>query len=145
MDLHNNWHSANQRFLVAALGCIRVALETQGELAAQAAREALAAAATAMPAPAALDAICTAFELTPFERDVLLLCAAVELDASFGPLIAAAQGDRRYPTFGLALAVLPDPHWSALAPAAPLRRWRLIELDQRESLMQARLRIDERV
>ena len=48
----------------------------------------------------------------------------------------AAHGDAgaRYPTFGLALAALPTPHWSALAPAAPLRRWRLVELDAGPSL-----------
>ena len=46
------------------------------------------------------------------------------------PLCAAAQGDpqRAYPTFSLALAALPEPHWSALTPAAPLRHWRLIEV-----------------
>ena len=47
------------------------------------------------------------FGLAPFERDVLMLCAGMELDASFAPLCASAQVDpgRAYPTFGLALAV----------------------------------------
>ena len=50
----------------------------------------------------------TAFGLSPFERDVVLLCAGVELDASFGAACAAAHGDprRTQPTFGLALAAL---------------------------------------
>ncbi|TDC06407.1 ATP-binding protein, partial [Streptomyces sp. 8K308] len=48
-------------------------------------------------------------------------------------------------TFSLALAALPEPHWSALTPVAPLRRWRLIELDDETRLTTTRLRVDERV
>ena len=100
-----------------------------------------------LPAPAALDTLCADFGLTPFEHDVLLLCAGLELDAGFGPLFAAAHGDpqRPYPTFSLALAALPDPHWSALAPEAALRRWRLIEVGTGSALVFSPLRIDERV
>ena len=54
----------------------------------------------AMPAPAALDTLCAAFGLSPFERDVLLLCAGMELDSAFPALCAAAQGHRaRLPDF----------------------------------------------
>lgn len=102
----------------------------------------------ALPAPAALDNLCEAFALSPFERDVLLMCAGMELDASFAPLCAAAQGNanRSYPTFGLALAALPEAHWNAITPAAALRRWRLVEVSQNDgTLAQSGLRIDERV
>jgi hypothetical protein len=87
------------------------------------------------------------FGLTPFERDVLLLCAGSELDGSFEELCARAHGDplRHSPTFGLALAALEDPHWDALAPAAPLRLWRLVEVGAGTSLVSSPLRIDERV
>jgi hypothetical protein len=97
--------------------------------------------------PPALENLCVAFGLSPFERDVLLLCAGVELDSTVAPLCAAAQGDpsRTYPTFSLALAALPDAHWSALSPAAPLRRWRLIEIGSGPALTVSPLRIDERV
>ncbi|HZT60725.1 MAG TPA: ATP-binding protein [Pyrinomonadaceae bacterium] len=98
--------------------------------------------------PAALAVLCDALSLSSFERDVLLLCAGVELDASFARLCAEAQGDARrdYPTFSLALAALDEAHWSALSPASPLRYWRLVEVDAgRDALTQARLRIDERV
>jgi hypothetical protein len=95
----------------------------------------------------ALDVVSTAFHLSSFERDVLLLCVGIELDSDFAPLCAAAQSDpaRNYPTFSLALATLPDAHWSALAPTAPLRRWRLIEPGTGPVLTVAPLRIDERV
>ncbi|HLL15393.1 MAG TPA: ATP-binding protein [Pyrinomonadaceae bacterium] len=102
----------------------------------------------ALPAPAALDSLCEAFALSPFERDVLLMCAGMELDADFAQLCAAAQGDGRriYPTFGLALAALPEAHWNAITPAAALRRWRLVEIRQNgDTLTRSGLRIDERV
>jgi hypothetical protein len=77
----------------------------------------------------------------------LLLCAGVELDSTFAALCAAVQGDARrtHATFSLALATLPGAHWSALTPAAPLRRWRMIEVASGDSLTHSPLRIDERV
>ncbi|MEU8785446.1 ATP-binding protein [Streptomyces sp. NPDC048637] len=94
-----------------------------------------------------LDALTTCFGLSPFEREIVLLTAAAELDPSTAARCAAASGDpaRAYPTFSLALAALGDPHWSALTPVAPLRRWRLIELDDETRLTTTRLRLDERI
>src|SRR5690606_2174487 len=87
------------------------------------------------------------FGLTAFARALLLLCAAVELDASIGPLCGVAQGDplRSYPTFSLALAALPGAHWSAIVPGGPRRHWRLIQLTPGDSLTSAPIRIDERI
>ncbi len=97
--------------------------------------------------PPPLGRVVEAFGLSPFERDVLLLCAGVELDAHFADVCASASGDERLrrPTFGLALAALQGAHWSALAPAAPLRRWHFVELGAGETLATSPLRIDERV
>ncbi|MGW7366508.1 ATP-binding protein, partial [Streptomyces sp. NPDC054841] len=97
--------------------------------------------------PATLDALVACFGLTPFERDVVLLAAAAELDPTTGSRCAAACGDpeRAHPTFSLALAALADAHWSALTPVAPLRRWRLVELDDETRLTTSRLRLDERI
>src|SRR5262249_58934411 len=76
--------------------------------------------------PFALDALVNLFGLSPFERDVVLLCAGVELDARLAAAVGAAQGrpDLRDPTFALALAALPGAYWSALAPGGPLPRRR---------------------
>jgi hypothetical protein len=93
----------------------------------------------------ALDTLVTRFQLTPFERAVVLLCAGIEFDAGFASLCAAALNGRACATFGLALAVLPHAHWSALAPTGALRRWRLIDLDPGAGLTAAPLRLDERV
>src|SRR6266852_5524096 len=55
---------------------------------------------------AALDHVTRVFGLTGFERDILLVCAGVELESRFAPACAAAQNDPRLgsPTFCLALA-----------------------------------------
>ncbi|MFI9381965.1 ATP-binding protein [Kutzneria sp. NPDC052558] len=86
----------------------------------------------------ALTTVCACFGLTPFERDLLVLTAAVEIE----PTAADRFGS---PTFSLALATLREPHWSALTPDGPLRRWSLIDVADTGSLTTARLRIDERI
>ena len=70
--------------------------------------------------PPALVALAQRTGLSRFERDVLLLCAATELDPSIRGLCADVHGNdaMAYPTFALALTVLPDPAWEALAPTA---------------------------
>jgi hypothetical protein len=86
------------------------------------------------------------FDLTPFERDLVVLCTGFELERRFnsaGAGAATEDGARR-PTLGLALTVLEDPHWSAVTPGAPLRYWRLIELGG-GNLLDAPLQLDERV
>jgi hypothetical protein len=97
----------------------------------------------------ALEHLCATFSLSPFERDVLLLCAGMELDSKFAGHCAAASGDPRkaYPTFSLALAAIPEPHWSALLPVAPVRRWRLVEPlgAGGDAITTSPLRIDERI
>jgi len=148
------WHEANQRFLMGEIARVREALARHAARTG-AAPEANAgggspgetAAPEADASPSALDALRATFALSPFECDLLLMCAGMELDAAFPALCAAANGDpvRPYPTFSLALAALPDPHWSALTPEAPLRRWRLIEITWGGALTLSALRIDERI
>ncbi|MDF5753120.1 ATP-binding protein [Spongiactinospora sp. TRM90649] len=74
------------------------------------------------------------FRLSTFERELLIWCAGSELDSRFSP-----------PTFGHALSALDGGHWDALAPDAPLRHWRLIELAPGPGLIDRPLRIDERI
>jgi hypothetical protein len=128
-DRAADWASANQRALAAAIARVRARVD--------AAREGTTPFDAAAPVPegSALARICATFGLTPFERDILLMCAGPELDGHF-PAI---------PTFGLALAALAEPHWSALLPHTPLRWWRLIALTPDTPLCEARLRIEEPV
>jgi len=139
-----DWTTANQKLLVAEFARIACLLRGDDAADAQAQIDALR---EAMPAPAAVDRIADRFGLSAFERDVLLLAAGFEMDAEIGALCAgpAADARRARATFALAIAALPAPHWSALTPARPLRRWRLVEVADGTMLVAAPLRIDERV
>jgi ATP-dependent 26S proteasome regulatory subunit len=134
-----NWTEANQQYLMSALDAVRGALEQRAPVQTPAREE--------ISPPPALETLCKLFGLSPFDRAVLLMCAGMELDSKFAGICAKANGDARrdYPTFSLALGALPDAHWSAVTPNAPLRRWRLIELQRGSDLTESRLRIDERV
>ncbi|MDI5986293.1 ATP-binding protein [Halomonas sp. M4R5S39] len=139
-----DWTVANQQLLVAEFARLRALLGI-GEVApAQTEVETLR---RRLPAPAAIDTLARLFELSAFERDVLLLAAGVEMDARLAALCGDALGRPQCPwaTFGLALAALPEAHWSAIAPVEALRRWRLIEVDDRAGLTAGRLSLDERV
>jgi vesicle-fusing ATPase len=131
------WDVENQAYLVAGLDRVRAAIERHHRQEPRAPERP----APAMEQPAALEQVVTLFGLTAFERDVLLMCAGVELDAGFADACGRAGG----PTFSLALAALDEAHWSALAPTAPLRYWHLVELEPGVGLVNARLRADERV
>jgi hypothetical protein len=106
-------------------------------------------AAETMDPPPALALLARRFQLSRFERDVLLLCAAMEFDTGIGALCAQAQGDagRRWPTFALALTLFDEPAWDVLSPERPLRSWRLIEVVPQgaQPLTASALRADERI
>ena len=147
----SQWFEANQVDLLARLAVVK------RKLAQRVSEEAASAIATPVPRreqsaalaerPSAFAHLAETFGLSPFEQEVLLLCAGVEIDSSVPTLCATVQGDpeRTYPTFGMALAMLAEPHWSALSPEAALRRWRLVEVGNGHVLTRAPLRIDERV
>jgi len=154
-DTESRWLEDNQRYLSAELASVRALLrkrcpDAEKEGAGESPDSGLkppAEIAAKMTAPPALNKLSGIFGLSPFERRILLLCAGIELDGSFAGLCSSCQGDGRRPfaTFSLALATLPDAHWSALSPAAPLRFWRLVEVEKRDSLASSPLRIDERI
>jgi hypothetical protein len=134
------WLAANQQALMAEIAAVRNALTGAPDATeAQPPAQAFWAGEST-----ALDTVCSCFGLSTFERRIIVLCAAPELDGRFDEVLAAVQGDpgRAYPTFGLALAAFPDAHWSALTPGSPLRQWRLIESGP-GLLTSAPLRIDE--
>ncbi|MBK6872038.1 MAG: ATP-binding protein [Kineosporiaceae bacterium] len=98
----------------------------------------------AAPDPTPLDRIAAGFGLSEFERSVLLLAAGPELVGQCAAELAAASGSAHL-TFALALRVLPQAHWSALTPVAPLRRWRLVQLLDPTSPSRSPIVVDERV
>src|SRR6266567_4068729 len=99
------------------------------------------------PSSPRFEHIVQAFGLSPFEGDVLLLCAGFELEDRFAKICADIHlnSEQMWPTFGLAFSALPSAHWSALSPDGPLRRWRLLHVDMLSGLLRSPLRIDERI
>lgn len=113
-------------------------------------------AASQIDPPPALVLLAQRLGLSSFEQNVLLLCAAMEIDTRIPELCARVQGDPSlaFPTFGLALAIFrrdatdaEQTHWDARSPERPLRYWRLIEVNQPWShpLSASALRADERI
>jgi hypothetical protein len=103
--------------------------------------------ATGSPAPSAVE-LFERFQLSDFERNVLLLCVAAELASDVAALLARAGGERAValPTFAVAMTILPSPAWEALSPGGKLRYWRMVEVDHRpEPLTSRALRLDERI
>jgi ATPase family associated with various cellular activities (AAA)/Winged helix domain, variant len=157
MTSDSTWLDHNQRFLAAEIAQVRECLNrhvpqheyeepqtgTRSER-----RSEPDGQESNVPFPA-LEILVRSFDLSTFERAIVLLCAGIELDSSLASLCAAVQGNpaRAYPTFSLAMATLANPHWSALSPAGPLRHWRLIEISGQSgnSLTTSRLALDERV
>ena len=147
-----SWLEANQQYLCAELARLKALLtdrvtpdrpSSDDDHLERAVDDARAALTVTAP----IDFITDAFGLTPFERDVLLLAAGVEMDSAVAAACARASGrtDSSPLTLSVALATLPEPHWSALLPERPLRRQRLIEIDSGMSLTLSPLRVDERV
>jgi AAA+ superfamily predicted ATPase len=139
-----DWTDANQRLMAAELARIKSLFAREDT---DPAREDLDIMRRELPGPAAIDIITGMFGLSGFEKDILLLAAGVEMDSDFAAMCgqAAGQPSRPWATFGLAMGLLPDPHWSALTPVRPLRRWQLIDVEERSGLALARIRIDERI
>lgn len=129
------WHAHNADHLALALGWLRLRLalaagedDAPSAEAVAARREQMRAAEGSTPPPA-LELLREAFGLSDFERDLVLLCAGMELDTRIAELCARAHRDPRltHPTFALALSILDDPDWSAVAPTGTLRAHRLVD------------------
>ena len=143
------WRGSNQRHLAAALDLIRRRFDAHSGQPAglDVGERALTDASTAIDGASALDALRVTFGLSLFETEIVALCAGVELDADLAMRCATAPGGtgQAFPSFGLALSMLPGAHWSALTPGRPLRYHGLVELQPGGTLATSALRIDERV
>lgn len=143
---HAQWIDSNQQYLTIRSEEIRRVLEadqTQHQIIDFTESDALA---EQMTRPPALMMLSELFSLSPFEQSIILLCAGYELDARFAQTLGVFQAtDKSRPSFGMAMRLFEGDHWSAITPIAPLRHWRLIELESGESLVNGAMRIDERI
>jgi len=133
------WTEANQLCLVAEFARLKRLLSAgSGSPQNAGAGAAVKQVRDAMESPPAFEQLAGILGLSSFEREIVLLAAGVEMDSELAALCPKF-------TFGLAMAVLTNPHWSAVTPDGLLRRFRLVEMDGGHGLTTAGLRIDERV
>jgi hypothetical protein len=154
LDEHRAWIGANQAWLMAAIAQVRTRVDAFAagsrpsghSVELNETEMVFEADAESMSEQPALERLRGLFNLSSFERDVLLACAGVELDSACARSCAGAQAQGgANPTFALLLAALPNAHWDAVSPASPLRRWRLLEMGTGPTLTTSPLRIDERI
>lgn len=155
----NDWSVANQQYLTGMIRLLKAQLQhysnLQGTHASMvepfeqstAGREELQTLAENMQAPPAIEKLAKVFGLSSFEKDILLMCAGIELDTGLGELMASIQGAPSFfqPSFGFALATFQQPHWSATSPGAALRYWRLIEMSKTQMVTSSPIKIDEHI
>ncbi len=134
-----DWAELNQRWLVAELARLRARIEAGLDAGNATDAAPLNRWPADAPAPPALERVASIFGLSPFERELLLLTAGLELDRALRALLPGTL------SFSVAMALLDAPHWDALSPQAPLRQWRLLDLTANEAPAHAALSIDERV
>lgn len=94
-----------------------------------------------------LNQLCVNLELNATERDILTLCAGVELDPRLGLICAAIQQDTNlnYPTFSLFSFCFPNFDWSVITEKSPLVYFSLINIGTGPTLTLSPLRISKRV
>jgi ATP-dependent 26S proteasome regulatory subunit len=153
----DQWRESNARQLGSALAELRQRLENfcqrsdspNGNAPTRAAPAPSPENDPASEMPSALQLLGERLSLPAFEQNILLLCAAMELDTRTAALCARAQDDanKPFPTFALALALFGEASWDALSPERPLRYWRLLEINQpgAQPLTSSALRADERI
>ncbi|MGB3695587.1 MAG: ATP-binding protein [Spirulinaceae cyanobacterium] len=148
----NTWYEANHQYLMRSIAQMRKIVEQRVKQLQNQVDSAPVKLVTKPPEfnlspPPALEQLCQLFHLSPFERDVILLCVGMELDATWSWLCSAAQGEPQYnyPTFNLALAVSAHVSWRGLTPSTPLRSWHLVEIASGKSLTSSLIKIDERI
>lgn len=136
------WQKTNLDSLFHGVDCVRQILENKLE-----GKEQPSIDSFTIPENCALANLCRTFNLTSFERDILLLCLGIEIDPSFAELCAKVQGNPQinYPTLALAISTLPNANWSVYSPQNSLQAWQLIEFSTGLSLTSTPIRIDRRI
>lgn len=148
------WYSSNIDYLLQSIACVQGLLnshiaESRGEesLSLDDDLAELADIADAMHFSPRLEEVCQTFDLSNFERMILLCCAAQAIDPNFPNLFAIAHNNAElnYPTFQLACQCFPEVHWDAFTEYRPLRRWQLVHCATSPELPRACLQIDEAI
>jgi hypothetical protein len=96
--------------------------------------------------PVALEALCEAFELSEIEKNILVLCAAAEIDFASCQLLGEISGNSQMalPTLHLAVSLFADLEANIDDCNLPLFQWNLVQVigKSQVSLITAPLKID---
>ncbi|KAI9130402.1 ATP-binding protein [Acaryochloris sp. CCMEE 5410] len=141
------WQEANWLYFTQALLRVKQALRHQGkQLESQdpAPEPIDPLPPSELSPPSYLEQISKAFGLSPFARDVLLLCVGMELDRGWESICALAHGNpnRPFPTLGLALTCFAGSDWIGLQSFRILQEWHLIEVGAGTALSTRPLSLD---
>ncbi len=160
--IHNAWLTANQAWVQAAGAAVMAMIETRTAVGRPLSTSEVEthfhthceAADAQLPAPAAIDHLSTIFDLSPLERRILLTCLVTQIEPRINGWHGKASSAEGRPgdplpgkalSFGLLRSLWADFDWQALLPSAPLRYWRLIEVQATSAVLESPLILDERV
>ena len=137
-----SWYRENWQCIQMELDRLRQCLEN-----AIAGNEPLDETPSPLPETTALAELARKFRLSPFDRDILLLCLGSEIDRDISQLCAKAQGNEKqnYPTLELALAIFPNATRSVIYPQNPLQQWQMLEFAPGPRLTQTAMQLDPRI
>ena len=149
---YEKWVNANQAYLSLSLQLVYQHLENYAstnvknaeKVESSSVLQELSALRSSMQYPPALETMIQVLGLSGFEKNILLLCTGVELDARFSVLLYKINGNSQ-PSFALALSVFNESHWSAISPGGTLRYWNIIEIGKGSIKTQAPINLDEHI
>jgi ATPase family protein associated with various cellular activities (AAA)/winged helix domain-containing protein len=145
------WFEANREYLIAFVEYAKYLLKTSySEFSAQRTdaqccvyEAKIDEARDNIPGVAALDYLAELYGLSEFEKNILLLCVAPELDSSF--LYPLAPEKPVVVNFSLALATFVNADWSAITTSGTLRSNGLLHVDDGPSLTASKIHVPESI
>ena len=146
-----NWFDANRAYLVQQVEYLKYLLKTSyPEFSSERTdkttakyRIELEKLRDSIPGVVPVEYLAEMFNLSEFEKSILLLAVAHELDSSF--LKPLGEDKPIVVNFSLALAILPDACWDSLIPDGALRKSGLLEVEVSTSLTASKISVPESV
>jgi ATP-dependent 26S proteasome regulatory subunit len=146
-----NWHTANYHYLIAALNQLQIdffptAFANNEE------KPSLIPSAIGLDkkqiSQMQLERLCHVFDLSVFERNLLLLCIGFELLPDFPQYCAQTLCKKEvadHPDLAMALRLFSVNEAASLNPRSPLFYWQLLKTDKTRPLLTQPLRVSEAV
>jgi AAA+ superfamily predicted ATPase len=149
----HDWLSENREYLLAYAQYVKALLAT---LVSRTQESSISYSKNLIKAPEwrhnetlpALETVSRSFNLTDFERMILVICTGAEIDSEFSMIFSKLYKNPnvKFPTFDIALRAFPQANWRAILPDSSLRRFQLVSLQNYDDvpLITTPIRIQER-